>query len=78
MNVTRRVGQFATVIVLVLAAASRVATAENFVCNPITRGDTATGLALRLTGNMAIAYTDWLIQESRASPVRTQVAVTSD
>jgi hypothetical protein len=45
-----------TVIVLMLCAVPAVAAAEQFVCWPITRGDTAASLARRLTGSAAAVH----------------------
>jgi hypothetical protein len=47
----------AVVLLLFCAVPSRV-DAEQFVCWPIARGDTAASLARRLTGNAAAAYAD--------------------
>ena len=59
MNITRRLRRLTTLVVLVaLIAAPLAAEAQQFVCRPIARGDTASGLARRLTGNAATAYTE--------------------
>jgi hypothetical protein len=46
-------------VVLLLSAVSLGAEAHQFACWPIARGDTAYGLAVRLTGEPATLYTDW-------------------
>jgi len=43
-------------VLLLLCAAPPVVEAQQFVCSPIHRGDTASGLARRLAGNSAAAY----------------------
>jgi hypothetical protein len=43
-------------VLLLLCAAPLLAEAQQFVCSPIRRGDTASRLARRLTGNSAAAY----------------------
>ena len=58
MHVTRRVRRFATLVVLSLAAAPLGAEAQQFVCWPIARGDSASALALRFMGDAATAYSD--------------------
>ncbi len=58
MTVTSSVCRFATLVVFLLAATPFGADAEQFVCRPIVRGDTASGLALRMTGSAAAAYSD--------------------
>jgi hypothetical protein len=50
---TRRLPALA---ILLLCAAAPLAEAQQFVCSPIRRGDTASRLARRLTGNPAAAY----------------------
>lgn len=45
-------------VFLLLCTAPVGAEAQQFVCSPIVRGDTASGLARRLTGNAAAAYSD--------------------
>jgi hypothetical protein len=45
------------VVLLLLCAAPRGADAQQFVCWPIAPGDTASGLARRLAGDAAAAYT---------------------
>jgi len=57
MNVTLRNRRVLTVVLLLFCAAP-CAEAQNFVCWPIARGDTASGLALRLTGDADRAYSD--------------------
>ena len=47
--------RFLTVTLLLLFAVPPCADARQFACWPIVRGDTASGLALRLTGNAAAA-----------------------
>jgi hypothetical protein len=59
MNATSRVRSLTTLVVLILTGAPLVAEAQQFVCWPIAHGDTASGLALRLTGDADTAYTDW-------------------
>ena len=56
MEGTLRIGRLAAVVVLLLCAAPLHADAQQFVCRPILRGDTAVGLARRLTGSPATAY----------------------
>lgn len=46
------------VVFLLLCAAPPGAEAQQFVCWPIVRGDTASGLALRLTGTAVTAYSE--------------------
>jgi len=58
MEGTLRNGRLAAVVVLFLCAAPRLADAQQFVCRPILRGDTAVGLARQLTGDPARAYSD--------------------
>src|SRR5262245_13129610 len=58
MNATLRSRRVLTVVLLVLCAAPSGAGAQDFVCWPIARGETASSLALRLTGNAARAYSD--------------------
>lgn len=58
MSVTARVGRFGLLIGVLLAVPSRTAEAEQFVCSPIARGDTAFRLALRLTGTSTSVYSD--------------------
>ncbi len=45
-------------LLLILCAAPSRAAADEFVCSPIARGDTATTLARRLIGSAAAAYSD--------------------
>lgn len=45
-------------VFLILCGAPLCAEAQQFACWPITRGDTASGLARRLTGAAATAYSD--------------------
>jgi hypothetical protein len=47
-----------TVVLLLLCAAPPCAEAQQFVCWPIVRGDTASRLARQLTGNAAAAYSN--------------------
>lgn len=49
---------FSTLIVLLLCAAPGGAAADELVCSPIGRGDTATTLARRLMGSAAAAYSE--------------------
>jgi hypothetical protein len=58
MNAALRNRRVLTVVLLLLCAAPPGAEAQNFVCWPIVRGDTASGLALRLTGDADRAYSD--------------------
>jgi len=46
------------VVLLLLCAAPARLEAQQFVCRPIVRGDTASLLARRLTGNPSAAYSD--------------------
>jgi len=46
------------VVLALLCAVPPSVEAQQFVCRPIVRGDTASGLARRLTGDPAAAYTD--------------------
>jgi len=48
--------RLAAVVLLLLCAVPSRVDAEQFVCWPIARGDTASSLARRLTGNAAAAY----------------------
>ena len=50
--------QLPAVVLLLLCAVSPSAHAQEFVCSPIARGDTAPRLAHRLAGNRAAAYSD--------------------
>src|SRR5262245_60281753 len=56
MEGTLRNGRLAAVVVLFLCVAPTCVEAQQFVCKPIVRGDTAVGLARRLTGNPSTAY----------------------
>ena len=58
MNGTLRNCRLSTVALLFVCAVPPCAAAQEFVCWPIARGDTAPRLAHRLTGNSAAAYTD--------------------
>jgi hypothetical protein len=58
MTVTLSVRRIATLVVFILGAAPVAAEAQQFVCRPIVRGDTASGLALRMMGRAAAAYSD--------------------
>jgi hypothetical protein len=58
MNGTLRNCRLATVALLVVCAVPPCAAAQEFVCWPIARGETAPRLAHRLTGNPNSAYTD--------------------
>lgn len=58
MNATQRNRRFPAVVLLLLCAAPSSAEAQQFVCWPIVRGDTASGLARQLTGNAGSAYSD--------------------
>jgi hypothetical protein len=57
MDRTLRSRRLPTVVLLLLCAAPPCADAQQFVCSPILPGDTASGLARRLTGHAAAAYT---------------------
>jgi hypothetical protein len=56
MGGTLRARRQATLVLLLLVAAPALLEAQQFVCSPIHRGDTASRLARRLTGNSAAAY----------------------
>ncbi len=56
MERTLRYRRLVAVVVLLVCAVPARAVAQEFVCGPISRGDTASGLARRLTGNAALAY----------------------
>src|SRR5262245_54397068 len=58
MNATLRNRRVLAVVLLLVCAAPSGAEAQDFVCWPIARGDTASSLALRLTGDAARAYSD--------------------
>jgi hypothetical protein len=58
MHATLRNRRVLTVILLLLCAAPAGARAQDFVCWPIVRGDTASSLARRLTGDADRAYSD--------------------
>src|SRR6186997_2028101 len=58
MNGTPCNRRLATVALLLVCAVPPCAAAQEFVCWPIARGDTAPRLAHRLTGNSDAAYTD--------------------
>jgi hypothetical protein len=58
MNGTLRNCRLSTVALLFVCAVPPCAAAQDFVCWPIVRGETASRLAHRLTGNRAAAYTD--------------------
>src|SRR5687767_6924934 len=58
MNGTLRNCRLATVALLLVCALPPSAAAQEFVCWPIARGETASRLAHRLSGNPAAAYTD--------------------
>ena len=58
MDRTPRYRGLAAVVVLFVCAVSARVDAQQFVCGPIARGDTASKLARRLTGNAALAYAD--------------------
>ena len=57
MDRTLRYRRLAAVVVLLVCAVPSRVDAQQFVCGPIARGDTASSLARRLTGNAALAYT---------------------
>ena len=46
------------IVFLILCGAPLCAEAQQFVCWPIVRGDTASGLAMRLTGTAAAAFSN--------------------
>jgi hypothetical protein len=56
MDGTPRNRQLPALVVLFLCAAPPFAEGQQFVCSPIRPGDTPSGLARRLTGNSAAAY----------------------
>jgi len=56
MNGTLRNCRLSTVALLLVLAVPPCAVAQEFVCWPIARGETASRLAHRLTGNPAAAY----------------------
>jgi hypothetical protein len=58
MNATLRHRRVPTVVLLLLCAAPLCAEAQDFVCWPIARGDTASSLARRLMGDAERAYSD--------------------
>jgi hypothetical protein len=58
MTATLRSRRLSTVVFLVLCGAAFRAEAQQFACWPIVRGDTASGLARRLTGTAATTYSD--------------------
>jgi hypothetical protein len=57
MDGTLRSRRLPAVVLLFLCTAPTCAAAQEFVCWPIVAGDTAAGLARRLTGHSAAAYT---------------------
>ena len=56
MDGTQRNRRLPALVVLFLCAAPPLVEGQQFVCSPIRRGDTPSGLARRLTGNPAAAY----------------------
>jgi hypothetical protein len=56
--VTRILG-YASALVLLLTAAPLAASAQSLVCHEIRRGESATQVARRLTGDSRNAYQDW-------------------
>lgn len=58
MTALLRSRRLSAVVFLVLCGAPVGAQAQQFVCWPIVRGDTASGLALRLTGTAASTYSE--------------------
>ena len=58
MDGTLRSRRLPTVVLLLLCAVPPGAEAQQFVCSPIVRGDTASRLARQLTGNAAAAYSN--------------------
>ena len=56
MNRTLRYRRLAAVAVLLVCGVPARVDAQQFVCGPIARGDTASSLARRLTGTAASAY----------------------
>lgn len=58
MTIILRNRRVSAAVFLVLCGAPLCAEAQQFVCWPIVRGDTASGLALRLTGTAATAYSE--------------------
>jgi hypothetical protein len=58
MTRTLPIRRLPAVVLLLLCAAPVGAEAQQYVCWPIVRGDTASGLALRLTGTPVTAYSE--------------------
>jgi hypothetical protein len=58
MNAMLRSRRLSAVVFLTLCGAPLCAEAQQFVCWPIVRGDTASGLARRLAGTAAATYTE--------------------
>ena len=58
MTVTLQHRRLSAVVFVILCGAPLCAEAQQFACWPIARGDTASGLARRLTGAAATAYSD--------------------
>jgi hypothetical protein len=56
---TPRIGRFATFVFLIFVATPFGAEAQQYACWPIVRGDTAAGLALRLTGDARNRHAGW-------------------
>src|SRR4029450_11017593 len=54
-----RFGRGARLIVLTLVAGPSAAFAQSFVCYPVQRGDTASRLAKRITGDASNKYQPW-------------------
>ncbi len=67
MNVTPQLCRYATFVVFILTAAPVGSEAGQFVCWPIALGDTAAGLALRLTGSAASRDAHWFQIRNPAS-----------
>jgi hypothetical protein len=59
MRCARTFSRCAWAIVLLLAVGPAAAFAESFACYPIQRGDSASRLAKRLTGNASNEYQPW-------------------
>jgi hypothetical protein len=59
MKLRARVARIGLLVVLIAISLPVAIQAQQFVCWPIGRGDTAAGLARRLTGTTATVYTEW-------------------
>src|SRR5262245_31544950 len=69
-----RFSRCAWLIVLTLAVVPSPALAESFVCCPVQRGDTASRLAKRITGNASNKYQPWfdIVDRSARSVPKSQ------